>query len=132
MLTLDITITHSAVPPTEGKHNLCNSFMRNNNGKLLSTSEIQVRTISRSCSAPRLQQIVVHTVLIKTNNLKLHDNDLIYLHCYLVLHCRSRPTENLTVKGQVKTSESCLLLSNFKNYLPCGLHMSAALVLKGK
>lgn len=129
MLTLDITITHSAVPPTEGKHNLCNSFMRNNNGKLPSTSKIQVRTTSRSCSAPRLQQILVHTVLIKTNNLNLHHNALIYL---TELHCRGRPTENLSVKGQVKTSESCLLLSIFKNYLADGLHMSASLLLKRK
>lgn len=55
---------------------------------------------------------LVHTVLTrKTNNLKLHDNTLIYL---VVLHCRSRPTEKLPVRGQVRTSESCLWLSNFK------------------
>lgn len=54
----------------------------------------------------------VHTVLVgKTSNLKLHDNTLIYL---VVLHCRSRHTENLPVREQVKTSESCLWLSNFK------------------
>lgn len=37
----------------------------------MGTSKIQVRTIPRSCSAPRLQQIPMHKVLIKINNLKL-------------------------------------------------------------
>lgn len=94
MLTLDITITHSAVPPTEDKHKLCNSFMRNNNRKLPTTSKIQVRTISRSCSALRLQWIflpIVHTVQINSNNCKSHNNALIYL---MLLHCRSRPCKS--------------------------------------
>lgn len=127
MLTLDITITHSAVPPTQGKHNLCNSFMRNNNGMFPSPSKIQVRTISRSCNAPRQLQTLMQTVLMKTNNLKWHDNALIYL---TVLYC-SRSKENISVKGHAKRSESYLLLSNFGNYLACALHISA-LVLKRK
>lgn len=50
----------------------------------------------------------VNSVLIrKTSNLKLHDNTLIYL---VVLHCRSRSTEKLPVKGQVRTAESCFWL----------------------